>query len=128
MYVDGKRIGEGLVRSSNSSSLYDEYDLSEMMCAGNHVLALHVNQMLVIRHVPLALIAELELDDQTIISDNPWKYLHDNSYRLDTSSVCWIRTASGDVEIRDTVGKMRRRYRSTFRSHLKKISGLIRYR
>ena len=97
----GKMIGEGPVRSSNSSIQYDEYDLSEMMCAGNHVLALHVSQMLVVRHAPLALIAELELDDQTIISDNTWKYLHDHSYRLDTPSVCWIRTASGDVEIRD---------------------------
>ena len=76
LFLNGKRLGQGPVRAWPNHWRYDSYDLAPDLSDGRNTLAVLVNhwgegnfQYLA---APPGLLAQLELEDETVLSDNSW--------------------------------------------------------
>ncbi|MEN6356920.1 MAG: family 78 glycoside hydrolase catalytic domain [Armatimonadota bacterium] len=81
LYVNGKYIGKGPVRSAAGCSYYDTYDITELLTKGKNVIAFHITyfgestSVCVLRKPGLICRAEIETGDQQqeIVTDQTWK-------------------------------------------------------
>ncbi len=77
LFLNGKRLGQGPVRAWPNHWRYDSYDLAPDLSTGRNTLAVLVNhwgegnfQYLA---APPGLLAQLELDGETLLSDASWR-------------------------------------------------------
>ncbi|MCE5197389.1 MAG: family 78 glycoside hydrolase catalytic domain [Armatimonadota bacterium] len=85
LYINGEWIGQGPVRDWPSHWRYDEYDIAPHLSPGKNVVAVLVNHWGEgnFQYIPAApgLLAKIEMNGQTLVSDSQWRAVCDNAYK-----------------------------------------------
>ncbi|MDQ3814218.1 MAG: family 78 glycoside hydrolase catalytic domain, partial [Armatimonadota bacterium] len=84
LYLNGKYLGQGPVRAWPQHWRYDSYDLTPELRHGENVVAVLVNHFgeSNFQYIagPPGLLAQLELDGETIVSDTSWRARPDEAF------------------------------------------------
>ncbi|BDI34522.1 hypothetical protein CCAX7_65730 [Capsulimonas corticalis] len=84
LFVNGERVGQGPVRAWPGYWRYDSYDLTPYLRAGDNTLAVRVQHYgegnFQYLPSPPGLLAQLELDGETIVSDTAWRASPDRAF------------------------------------------------
>lgn len=84
MYINGQYVGQGPVRAWPNHWRYDTYDIKPFLYKGDNVVCIIVNHYnesnFQYIHAPEGLLAQIELDDCSIVTDDSWLAEQDGSF------------------------------------------------